>query len=83
MEATLFFKSQGDTGIKLQYTHCRLCSLEENCGVIAAQCCNPELLLEQEAMSLIKEIARFHEVLYSAQEQLEACILVNYLFNLW
>lgn len=78
-----FFKSQGDTGIKLQYTHCRLCSLEENSGVVPAEECIPEALLEKEATSLIREIGRFHDVLYTAQDHLEACVLVTYLFHLW
>lgn len=74
---------QGDTGIKLQYTHCRLCSLEENCGVSPAKECLPEILHEQEAIILIKEVARFSDVLLLAHDQLEACILTTYLFHLW
>lgn len=74
---------KGDTGIKLQYTHCRLCSLEKNCGAIAAPECIPEILKEQEILDLLKELAKFHAVLYAAKEQLEASILVVYLFHLW
>lgn len=73
---------QGDTGIKLQYTHCRLCSLEENSGVMIPKKCIPNLLQEIEALNLIKSLASFQDVLYRTEEQCEACLLVNYLFFL-
>jgi len=73
---------QGDSGIKLQYTHCRLHSLVRNSGVIPAPKCEPELIDQPEATALVRELARFNEILYRANEQLEACILVNYLFHL-
>ncbi|KAJ8948768.1 hypothetical protein NQ318_017937 [Aromia moschata] len=72
---------QGDTGIKLQYTYCRLHSLEKNSGAIAARECIPEILEEPEALMLLKELAKFHDILYRANEQLEAHILVTYLFQ--
>ncbi|XP_030762815.1 probable arginine--tRNA ligase, mitochondrial isoform X2 [Sitophilus oryzae] len=73
---------KGDTGIKLQYTHCRLHSLEENCGVLPAKSCNTSILIENEVVELIKELAKFQDVLHNSLEQLEACILVAYLFHL-
>ncbi|PSN49729.1 putative arginine--tRNA ligase [Blattella germanica] len=54
---------QGDTGVKLQYTHCRLCSLEKNCGVTLP--------------------TEFSEIIFKSYEELEACILVNYLLRFW
>ncbi len=73
----------GDTGIKLQYTHCRLCSLEENFNnLVLPESVNLELLSEPEAQNLIFEICRYSEVIHKSQESLEACILVNYLFGL-
>lgn len=78
-----YFQVQGDTGIKLQYTHCRLNSLEKNSGATPAKECIPEILIEPEVLILLKELAKFHDVLYQANEQLEAYILVNYLFHLW
>lgn len=51
--------------------------------MIAAEECVPEALQEKETTALIREIARFHEVLYVAQEHLESCVLVTYLFHLW
>lgn len=74
---------KGDSGVSLQYTHCRLCSLEKNCGVTPANDCIPELLDNPEALVLIKELGRFHETLHNSKNQQEACILVTYLFHLW
>ncbi|VEN40312.1 unnamed protein product [Callosobruchus maculatus] len=73
---------QGDTGIRLQYTHCRLHSLEKNSGATPAKECIPEIFNHPEALSLLKVLAKFHDVLYKANAQLEAYILVNYLFHL-
>lgn len=73
----------GDTGIKLQYTHCRLCSLTKTTGVKNTEFVEPKLLAEIDAVNLIHEIARFPEIVYRTQTSLEACILVNYLFGLW
>lgn len=75
----------GDTGIKLQYTHCRLCNLEEmfgNLGAADNDCWRPELLSETEAQNLIFEIAKFSEMIYRSEDTLESCYLVNYLFGL-
>lgn len=49
---------QGDGGIKLQYTHCRLCSLEERSATTAATECDGSLLTEPLAFSLVVELAR-------------------------
>ena len=73
----------GDTGIKLQYTHCRLCSLEKMVNVEEATECVPDLLSHCEAVVLVYEIARFEDVLEKTEMTLEACYLVNYLFTLW
>lgn len=80
----------GDTGIKLHYTHCRLCNLEEmfvelggGGGDDGEADWRPELLSETEADNLIFEIARFPEMIYRSEHSLESCHLVNYLFGLW
>lgn len=72
----------GDTGIKLQYTHCRLCSLAEVTSIPVADECNSQYLMEPEAQALIFEISRFSDVVHMCQDTLEACILVKYLFAL-
>ncbi|CAL4061320.1 unnamed protein product, partial [Meganyctiphanes norvegica] len=77
-------QNTGDTGVKLQYVHCRLLSLEESCPDHLIDNVTPsiEKLNEPEAIALIMEISRFDEVLFECYESLEPCVLVNYLFKL-
>ncbi|XP_055848382.1 probable arginine--tRNA ligase, mitochondrial [Episyrphus balteatus] len=76
-------QTNGDTGIKLQYTHCRLSSLLENMShVQVAEHPNGNLLQEPVALELIVQIARFDQSILKAAETLEACVLVTYLFSL-
>ncbi|XP_026811530.1 probable arginine--tRNA ligase, mitochondrial [Rhopalosiphum maidis] len=73
----------GDTGIKLQYTHCRLISLEEvNSNITVPDEVVAECFTETVALDLILEICRFEDILTETNKELEACILVNYLFRL-
>lgn len=74
----------GDTGIKLQYTHCRLVSLIQTNSDVSTDI-QPQFkhLNEPIAKELLYEIARFEQSIWQASQQLEACILVNYLFGLW
>ncbi|VVC35851.1 Hypothetical protein CINCED_3A003666 [Cinara cedri] len=73
----------GDTGIKLQYTHCRLVSLEEmNFNVTLPNEVIAECFTETVAIELLLEISRFEDILTETNQELEACILVNYLFRL-
>lgn len=75
----------GDTGIKLQYTHCRLNSLiEHNSHLLASDeiWMPSSSLQEPEAHNVLCEIIRFPQIIWQASQQLEACVLVNYLFAL-
>lgn len=73
----------GDSGVKLQYTHCRLFSLQrENRNIEEADELNIELLAEQEARELIHLILKFPEVIQHSHTELESCVLVKYLFDL-
>ncbi|XP_017848067.1 probable arginine--tRNA ligase, mitochondrial isoform X2 [Drosophila busckii] len=76
----------GDTGIKLQYTHCRLHSLLENFTHVSLADIEPSWQqLAQEpadALDVFYELARFEQCVWQSQQQLEACVLVNYLFGL-
>lgn len=65
-----------------QYTHCRLCSLEQNTGVMPATQCDPKYLLEPEAIALIVTLAQLPEVLYKAKQDLGAQVLVSYMYSL-
>ncbi|CAH2979623.1 unnamed protein product [Chilo suppressalis] len=75
-------QSEGDSGIKLQYLHCRLWSLEKNCGLTVPDVCEPKLLTEEVVGEVVAELAKFENILYRAHIEYEACILVNYLFRL-
>ncbi|KAG5675372.1 hypothetical protein PVAND_005281 [Polypedilum vanderplanki] len=73
----------GDTGIKFQYTHCRLYSLQnQNSHIQEAEELNFDLLKEQEAQQLIFLILKYPEIIYHSYEELESCILVKYTFDL-
>lgn len=74
---------KGDSGIKLQYAHCRLCSLERLSNATLVTECDPSLLKEPEVDNLITLISQFDEVIIKSYEQLEPCILTVYLLHLW
>ncbi|GLV35030.1 Arginyl-tRNA synthetase mitochondrial [Carabus blaptoides fortunei] len=73
---------QGDTGVRLQYTHCRLTSLERINNITPAETCNPEFLEQPEVMNLVIHLAQFNEILRRCHQELEACLLTVYLFHL-
>lgn len=75
-------QSEGDSGIKLQYLHCRLWSLEQNCGVKIPDICEPGYLKEEVIGDVVAEIVKFEDVLHRALVEHEASIIVNYLFRL-
>ncbi|XP_076176986.1 arginyl-tRNA synthetase, mitochondrial [Ptiloglossa arizonensis] len=78
----VIFNVDGDTGIKLQYTHCRLSTLEYSSGATLTRECDPSLLKEKEVDDLIILISKFDEVVLQSYEELEPYILTKYLFCL-
>ncbi|XP_058810214.1 probable arginine--tRNA ligase, mitochondrial [Phymastichus coffea] len=74
--------SEIHSGVKLQYTHCRLNSLELYSTATIADECRPELLKEAVADNLMLRLLKYDEALIESYLQLEPCILVNYLFDL-
>ncbi|XP_043605183.1 probable arginine--tRNA ligase, mitochondrial [Bombus pyrosoma] len=78
----LMLDMKGDSGIKLQYAHCRLCSLEELSGATLVIECDSSLLKEAEVDQLILLISQFDEVVLKSYEELEPCVLTIYLFHL-
>lgn len=70
------------TGKNFQYTHSRLCSLDERVGPVYAEKFDPKHLPEPDASILMNEIARYPEVLYHSIQTVEPHILVNYMFSL-
>lgn len=84
-------QTNGDTGIKMQYTHCRLTSLMEKQGDQIGSLSDEEILgykkfvliaMDVDVKELINVLDRFDGVIESTTATLEACILVNYLFVL-
>ncbi|XP_012135045.2 arginyl-tRNA synthetase, mitochondrial [Megachile rotundata] len=73
---------KGDCGIKLQYAHCRLCSLERQSNATLVTECDPSSLREPEVDNLITLISQFDEVVLKSYQELEPCILTVYLFHL-
>lgn len=76
------FDLKGDTGVKLQYTHCRLVNLKRNCDAVLPSECEPSLLREEVVDELIVLIAKFEEIILKSYEEMEPCILTGYLFRL-
>uniref|UniRef100_A0A3P8SJP2 Probable arginine--tRNA ligase, mitochondrial n=1 Tax=Amphiprion percula TaxID=161767 RepID=A0A3P8SJP2_AMPPE len=75
-------QAQGDTGVFLQYTHARLCSLiKRNEGVEAATF-DPSLLHEQTSVSILQHLLRYDEVLYQSAQDLQPKHLINFLLKL-
>lgn len=84
-------QTNGDTGIKMQYTHCRLNSLMEKQGDQIGSLSDEEILsfkafdliaMDADVMQLINVLDRFDGAIESTTATFEACILVNYLFAL-
>ncbi|XP_015122634.1 probable arginine--tRNA ligase, mitochondrial [Diachasma alloeum] len=73
---------KGETGVKLQYTHCRLFGIEENSGATLPSECNPQLLTEPIINDLVTAISQFDEAVVLSYQTLESCYLAKYLFNL-
>lgn len=77
-------QSQGDTGVFLQYTHARLCSLERLCGAgggdeksLRAAC-----LQDPPATAILQHLLRYDEVLFQSSKDLQPKHLVNFLLTL-
>lgn len=75
-------QAQGDTGVFLQYTHARLCSLMQKNEGLEADTFDPSLLSEQSAVSVVQHLLRYDEVLYQSSQDLQPKHLVNFLLKL-
>lgn len=80
--AALIIQSRGDTGVFLQYTHARLCSLEETFGCGYLNDFNVACLQEPQSVSILQHLLRFDEVLYTASQDLQPKHIVSYLLTL-
>ena len=74
----------GDTGISLQYSHARLCSLQSNSGVELNLNCDitPEAINNPDGRLLLNHLAMFEQAVDESYQQLEPYVLMNYLFSL-
>uniref|UniRef100_A0A8C4QSV7 Probable arginine--tRNA ligase, mitochondrial n=1 Tax=Eptatretus burgeri TaxID=7764 RepID=A0A8C4QSV7_EPTBU len=73
---------RGDTGVYLQYTHARLCSLEREQETQASNNFDPECLHEMPAIQLIQHLMSYDEALHKAWMELQPRSLVQYLLQL-
>ncbi|XP_071006419.1 probable arginine--tRNA ligase, mitochondrial [Oncorhynchus clarkii lewisi] len=75
-------QAQGDTGVFLQYTHARLCSLIHRYGDGEEGAFDPSLLLDQRSILILQHLLRYDEVLYQSVQDLQPKHLVNFLMTL-
>ncbi|XP_039872860.1 probable arginine--tRNA ligase, mitochondrial isoform X3 [Simochromis diagramma] len=75
-------QAQGDTGVFLQYTHARLCSLKQTNKGVEAVAFDPSLLSEQTCTAILQHLLRYDEVLYQSAQDLQPKHLVNFLLKL-
>lgn len=75
-------QAQGDTGVFLQYTHARLCSLIQRNEEAQSGIFDPSLLLEQTSISIVQHLLRYDEMLYQSAQDLQPKHLVNFLLKL-
>ncbi|KAI9543896.1 Arginyl-tRNA synthetase [Dissostichus eleginoides] len=75
-------QAKGDTGVFLQYTHARLCSLIRRNEGVGGFIFDPSLLLEPTSITVLQHLLRYDEVLYQSSQDLQPKHLVNFLLKL-
>lgn len=68
----------GETGPYVQYTYCRCASILRTIAYDANANLDYSLLLDDEAIALLKEINRFPQVVADAAEKYEPCIVARF-----
>jgi len=77
------FASKGRSGLLIQYTHCRLYSLEQSCGFDVDPTTNLERALKSpEIVDLLDQINQFSDVIQMSYIKLEPCYIVQFLYDL-
>ncbi|KAI9480459.1 MAG: arginyl-tRNA synthetase [Benjaminiella poitrasii] len=74
--------AKGYTGVYLQYTHARLCSIERNINIPININTDTSLLREKEAFELALTISQFPDIVQSSCTAMDPHVLVQYLFRL-
>ncbi|HOM56421.1 MAG TPA: DALR anticodon-binding domain-containing protein, partial [Candidatus Latescibacteria bacterium] len=72
----------GETGPYVQYAHARLCSILRKAGDDPRGAANVELLTHDAEWALVKELARFPEVVEEACAQYEPSCVARYAVDL-
>uniref|UniRef100_A0A1A8NYE5 Probable arginine--tRNA ligase, mitochondrial n=1 Tax=Nothobranchius rachovii TaxID=451742 RepID=A0A1A8NYE5_9TELE len=75
-------QARGDTGVFLQYTHARLCSLIRRNEGAEAGTFNPSLLQEQTSINILQQLLRYDEILLQSSKDLQPRHLVTFLLKL-
>lgn len=75
-------QAQGDTGVFLQYTHARLCSLLQKNEDLETAHFDASLLTEPSAISIVQHLLHYDEVLHQCSQDLQPKHLVNFLLKL-
>ncbi|XP_061889998.1 probable arginine--tRNA ligase, mitochondrial isoform X2 [Entelurus aequoreus] len=75
-------QAQGDTGVFLQYTHARVCSLIQRNDNIDAATFDPSLLTEPSSIAILQHLLRYDEALYQSAQDLQPKHLLNFLLKL-
>lgn len=72
---------EGETGPYVQYTHARLCSILRKYGKPVTADINYDLLKEDEAFALAKNLSQFPSTILKAAEFYEPSLISNYLID--
>ncbi|KAK7133618.1 hypothetical protein R3I94_015477 [Phoxinus phoxinus] len=75
-------QAQGDTGVFLQYTHARLCSLLRRHASETYSCRDVSPLMDSRSVSVLQHLLRYDEVLLQSVNDLQPRHLVNFLMTL-
>ncbi|XP_076872761.1 putative arginine--tRNA ligase, mitochondrial isoform X2 [Brachyhypopomus gauderio] len=75
-------QAQGDTGVFLQYTHARLCSLLRTHASVSHTHFDPHHLQDSRSLSALQHLLRYDEVLLQSSLELQPRHLVNFLITL-
>ena len=79
----LALASKGSSGLYLQYTYSRLCSLEKYTGVNVVYDIDSQCIMSQPMLlDLLKHLDRYTSVTETLYETLEPSVLVKYLYDL-
>ncbi|KAI8380162.1 arginyl-tRNA synthetase [Blakeslea trispora] len=74
--------AKGYTGVYLQYTFARMCSIEDKVNIPITDQANLSLLKEKEAFELSLTVSQLPDITRSACQSMDPSVIVQYLFRL-